>query len=152
MFEMSHIIAPAGAAKITALHNTIKVRSISEVYIVCKNLGGLYGGSSNVKKDDSPFKSVLDNSHEVKKVKAIPKTAIPITANIETVPAHFEDTKAPTKIVAINICIGHLPLQREKLLVIIAMSFSRGLLIILVAITPAALHPKPILIVRDCLP
>src|SRR5690554_1556478 len=149
---MSQIIAPAGAAKTTALHNTIKVRSISDVYIVCKNLGGLYGGSSNVKKEDSPFKSVLDKSHDVIKVKAMPKTAMPITANMETVPAHPAETKAPRKIVAINICIGHLPLQREKLFVIIAISFSRGLLIILVAITPAALHPKPILIVKDCLP
>ena len=82
----------------------------------------------------------------------IPKTAIPITANIDTVPAHCFGTKAPRKIVAMSICVGHLPLHSEKLLVMMAMSFSLGLLIIRVATTPAALQPKPILMVSACLP
>ena len=88
----------------------------------------------------------------MKNEKIIPNIAIPITASMDTVPDHCLGTNAPMNRVAMSIWVGHLPLQREKLLVIIAISFSRGLLIIRVATTPAALQPNPILIVRACLP
>ena len=61
-------------------------------------------------------------------------------------------TKVPIKIVAINIWVGHLPLQSEKLLVMMAISLSLGLSMIRVATTPAALQPHPMLIVRACFP
>ena len=54
--------------------------------------------------------------------------------------------------VAIAINVGKRPLQGTKLLVIIAISRSLGDSIILHPITPAALHPNPIHIVRHCLP
>ena len=53
---------------------------------------------------------------------------------------------------AMRICVGQRPLHREKLLVMIATSRSRGLSITRVATTPAALQPKPMHIVRACLP
>jgi hypothetical protein len=102
--------------------------------------------------DTSPFKTVLDKAHDVKNIKPIPKTAIPMTENKAAKLEKDEGTTAPIKMVAIKICVGHRPLQSEKLLVIIAMRRSLGLSIILVATTPAALQPKPILMVKACLP
>ncbi|MNN11974.1 hypothetical protein D3C81_1249500 [compost metagenome] len=96
--------------------------------------------------------NVFDNSQDVKNVNAIPRIAMKITANMATEPDHLAGTKIPKKRLAIKICVGHLPLHSEKLLVMIAINFSRGLLIILVATTPAALQPKPILMVSACLP
>src|SRR5690606_34590602 len=98
-------------ANTTARHNTIKVLSIKEVYIVCQIFGGRYGGNSKVKKEACPLNMVLDNSHELKNVNAIPKTTIPTTAKVEIVCAIYAGTNAPTKIVAINIWVGQRPLQ-----------------------------------------
>ena len=56
------------------------------------------------------------------------------------------------KIVDIAIKVGNLPLHGTKLLVSIAISLSLGESIILQPITPQALHPNPIHIVRHCLP
>ena len=55
-------------------------------------------------------------------------------------------------IVDIAIKVGNLPLQGTKLFVSIAINLSLGESIILHPITPAALHPNPIHIVRHCLP
>ena len=59
---------------------------------------------------------------------------------------------AATNIIEIIISVGNLPLQGTKLFVIIAISLSRGESMIRVDIIPAALQPKPMLIVRACLP
>ena len=58
----------------------------------------------------------------------------------------------PMKIVATSIWVGHRPLQREKLLVMMAMSRSLGLSITRVDTIAAALHPNPMLIVSACFP
>ena len=50
------------------------------------------------------------------------------------------------------ISVGKRPLQGTKLFVRIAISRSRGESITRQAITPAALQPKPMLIVSACLP
>ena len=55
-------------------------------------------------------------------------------------------------IVEIAIKVGNLPLHGTKLLVSIAISLSLGESIILQPITPAALQPNPIHIVKHCLP
>ena len=60
--------------------------------------------------------------------------------------------KVPKKITATVIRSGNLPLQGIKEFVIIAINLSRGELIILHPVTPAALHPKPMHIVRACFP
>ena len=105
-----------------------------------------------MKVDTSPFKTVFDKAQDVKNIKAIPRTAIPITDSKATKLENDDGTTAPIKIVAIKICVGQRPLQSEKLLVIMAIKRSLGLSIILVATTPAALHPNPILMVKACLP
>ena len=58
----------------------------------------------------------------------------------------------PIKIVLIVIKKGNLPLQGTKLLVKIAINFSRGESIILAPTTPAALQPNPMHIVSACFP
>ena len=55
-------------------------------------------------------------------------------------------------IVDIAIKVGKRPLQGTKLFVSIAISLSLGESIILQPITPAALHPNPIHIVKHCFP
>ena len=52
----------------------------------------------------------------------------------------------------IAIRVGNLPLQGTKLFVNIAINRSRGESIILQPITPQALHPNPMHMVKDCLP
>ena len=54
--------------------------------------------------------------------------------------------------VAIIIKKGNLPLHGTKALVRIAISLSLGESIILQPITPAALQPNPIHMLRACLP
>ena len=53
---------------------------------------------------------------------------------------------------AMVIIMGKRPLQGTKLLVIIAISLSLGESIILVEMTPAALQPNPIHMVKACFP
>ena len=81
-----------------------------------------------------------------------PNSATPTTASVATVPRRYEGTSAPTKIVAIRICVGQRPLQSEKLFVMMAINRSRGLSITRAATTPAALQPNPMHIVKACLP
>ena len=94
---------------------------------------------------------VFDNNLEINKVKITPRTIAAQTESVATI-----ELKAPAapaiKILARTINIGNRPLQGTKLLVIIAINRSLGESIILQAITPAALHPNPIHIVRACFP
>lgn len=99
-----------------------------------------------MKLSDSPFSIVFERVDETKKVNPIPIKTIQATTKVEikleTTPSNLK--KAPLKnIVAIVIRSGNLPLQGTKLLVRIAINLSRGELIILHPITPAALQPKP---------
>ncbi len=56
------------------------------------------------------------------------------------------------KIEAIRIWVGQRPLQRAKLLVMIAINRSRGLSMMRVETIAAALQPQPMAMVRACLP
>ena len=61
--------------------------------------------------------------------------------------------EAPAKNSVIRVTrAGRRPLQGTKLLVRMAMSRSLGESMIRQPVTPAALHPKPIAIVRACFP
>ena len=100
----------------------------------------------------SPRSTVRESSHEAASIVAMPSTAMPTTAAAETSPARWAGARAPMKMDATRICVGQRPLHSEKLLVMMAMSRSRGLSMMRVDTTPAALHPKPMHIVRACLP
>ena len=74
----------------------------------------------------------------------------PVSLDGET--PRYAGTRLPMKMVAIRIWVGQRPLQSEKLLVMMAINLSRGLSMIRVEITPAALHPNPMVMLRACLP
>lgn len=65
------------------------------------------------------------------------------TTKVDISEALKPEAKLPINIIDIVIKNGNLPLQGTKLLVKIAINFSRGESIILQPITPAALQPNP---------
>ena len=76
------------------------------------------------------------------------KHKIPIAA-VKELPQPSEAAKNSVKMV---IIAGNRPLQGMQTLVSMAISRSRGESIIRQPVTPAALQPSPIHIVRDCFP
>ena len=151
-FAAIQIISPAGAATAAARPKTKIVLSNIDEIIVLRICGRLYGGSSNVNDDGTPFNAVTESIFETKSVKIIPNIINPESIkadNAERVKEYDDVTK---NIDMIDIIAGNLPLQGTKEFVIIAISLSRGESIILQPTTPAALHPNPIHMVSDCLP
>ena len=150
-FAISHIIRPAGAETVIARPKTNSVLSKTERTKTLPICGTLYGGSSNVNEDGTPFKTVTDKSFDAKNVIKIPKRIIKSKTN-----ALENDSIIPvdeiTNIEIRDISVGKRPLHGTKLLVKIAISLSLGESIILHPTTPAALHPNPIHIVSACFP
>jgi len=143
MFAISHMISPAGAAAHTARPNTNMVLSITERTITLPTCGGRYGGSSRVKEEGRPLSSVADSRRDTAKVMIIPSTITPVSRRAEVIDA-FNPPDADTKNMDIMaIRVGKRPLQGTKLLVMIAMSRSRGESIMRQPVTPTALHPNP---------
>ncbi len=93
-----------------------------------------------------------ESAHETTSVNTTPIITTPSTAPAAASDANAGGNDAPTKIVASMMSVGNRPLQGTKLFVRMAMSRSRGELMTLVAMTPAALQPNPIAIVSACLP
>ena len=147
-----YIMIPAGMATTIALPNTYKVLSNILLIITFKYCGLRYGGSSNINDDGIPFKIVLDNILDINKVinteKHITNTNSNELSN-EEVKVLFNPTK---NMVIIAIIIGNLPLHGTKELVRIAINLSLFESIIRHPVTPTALQPNPIHIVRACLP
>ena len=152
MLASSQITAPAGAAVTMARHRTNRVRSISDVYRMRATAGRRYGGSSSVNAEASPRRTVRDNTHDTTSVNITPTSTIATTEPAATSDATAGEKDAATNTVASMINVGKRPLQGTKLLVRMATSRSRGESITRVAITPAALQPKPIAIDSACLP
>ena len=98
------------------------------------------------------MRMVRESIHETSRVKKIPINTTPNTAPAAAKEAKAAGKAAPTKTVASMIRVGKRPLQGTKLLVRMAIRRSRGESITRVAITPAALQPKPIAMVKACLP
>ena len=146
VLERDHITNPIGAETIIAFISTCNVLSNIEFTIIFFIFGFLNGGSSNIKGDDFPFIIVLESSFDTSKVVTIDimisDKSISVDVNVDVV----------KNIVISVIRVGNLPLQGTKLFVRIAINLSFFELIILADITPQALHPNPIHIVRDCLP
>ncbi len=102
--------------------------------------------------EGTPLSHVLDNSHEIANV-TIMLAITSIDTNRDAVRLiNWPAARPPKKIVDSAIKVGKRPLHGTKLFVSIAIRRSLGDSIILHAIIPAALQPKPILMVRDCLP
>ena len=97
--------------------------------------------------------TIVDNTFEIKRVTKKAKTIKPKRIRAEvTVFIKLLAILETKNIEVIAIKLGNLPLQGEKTLVSIAIIFSLVLLIILHPITPQALQPYPMHIVRVCLP
>lgn len=113
-FANSHITIPTGAATAIALPKTKRVLSRSDLTNTFPICGFLYGGSSKINDEGTPFRIVLDKIFEIKSVKNIPSKITKITANVdmtdERTPAKYE----PMNIVAIVIRKGNLPITRHK--------------------------------------
>ena len=147
---MIHISIPAGAATRRALPKTNNVLSNIDLIITFTICGLLYGGSSKVNDDGTPFKIVLDNINDTINVIIIPSKIIPVRIMALINDEYLLVTIKNILIIAIRI--GNLPLHGTKLLVRIAISLSLGESMILHPVTPAALHPNPIHIVSACFP
>ncbi len=151
VFATTHVTAPAGSATITALFRTNSVRSSRDRTIILPSCGFLYGGSSRVNAEGTPFKMVLESASEIKSVTRIPMITSPTTV-AEAMRLLRLALIPPTNVAASAISAGNLPLHGTKLFVRIAIRRSLGDSITRAAMTPAALQPKPMLIVSACLP
>ena len=116
------------------------------------NCGFLYGGSSSVNDDGIPFKTVLERSFVTSKVKTTLKRIMAVKINAELT-EETNPTDEPIRNMDIReMSNGNLPLQGTKLFVSKARFLSLGESIIRQPTTPAALHPNPMHIVKDCFP
>ncbi len=132
---------PAGAATLTARASTNRVLSRTERTITLPICGFRYDGSSIVKDDGCPLRSVSERSFVTRSVSAIPITITSVSSSVSNTPEKTEPTK---NIESSAIIVGKRPLHGTKLFVIIARSLSLGESMILQPVTPTALQPKPI--------
>ncbi|SRR5690554_7393694 len=95
---------------------------------------------------------VLDRPQETSRVMMIPMRTKATTTAAASRELYVALRELFIKILDKIIRIGKRPLQGTKLLVMIAISFSLGESMIRAEITPAALQPNPMLMVRACLP
>lgn len=153
IFVVSQINIPAGIDMYIALPRTNIVLSSIDLMIVSSIFGFLYGGSSKVNDEGSPFKMVFERIFEINRVTKTENTINPKRVRADSVDdANLLDAPLTKKMEIIAIRVGNLPLQGENTLVRIAISFSFFDWIILHPITPHALQPYPMHIVRDCFP
>ena len=94
----------------------------------------------------SPCKTEPLSSAVAKKV--IPTLSMTKAVRIPAPIREFEEKKSEIS----TIKAGNRPLQGTRALVRIASSRSRGEVMMRQPITPAALHPNPMAMVRACLP
>lgn len=86
---------------------------------------------------------VLDKNLEIRSVMPIPSKITKRTQRVASRLFVAELVVPATKMVAMVMRKGNLPLQGTKALVSIAINFSRGESMIRQPTTPAALQPKP---------
>jgi len=151
MFAIIHITNPAGMATETALPSTNKVLSNMDLTIILPIWGFRYGGSSRAKEEGSPFNivwtEVLKQATSSQYPKGLLRSKRALKAPIEKNLQNFHKEHG-------YYCnqSWETTVAGYKLLVIVAISLSRGESIIRHPMTPAALQPKPMHMVRDCLP
>lgn len=146
-FARIQMTTPKGAATIIALPKTKTVLSKIERTITLTILGFLYGGSSNMNDEGTPFNTVLDRTFDVMRVTVIPSRIKHVSIHpAVSVPKEDAPETKNTSIIAISP--GKRPLHGTKLLVIIAIRRSLGDSIIRHPMTPQALHPNPMHMVR----
>lgn len=105
-----------------------------------------------MKDEDMPFNKVLERILEIKNVMSIPKIITRVNIVVDKIEFNAVILLPIKNIVIMEISSGNLPLHGTKLFVRIAINRSLGESIILHPITPQALQPNPMHMVRDCLP
>ena len=107
-----------------------------------------------MKEDGTPFSNVRDSSQDAPRVtvteRKMNRVRTRACAMPEPAASEVLTLIIPKEIIVINS--GNLPLQGIKLLVKIAIIRSRGESMIRHPVTPAALHPSPMAMVRHCFP
>ncbi len=104
-----------------------------------------------MKEDGTPFRTVAESILEMAIVMRMLKTMK--SASIAPAFRDDADEDPETKNMSITaMSVGKRPLHGTKLLVSMAMRRSRGDSIILQPVTPQALQPNPMHMVRDCFP
>jgi len=151
-FAKSQITAPAGTATITERASTNRVRSNTERISTCPNCGLRKGGSSSVKEEGNPFKSVLESSFVVKNVAKTPSSIAVVNRSDDKTEPTKPVPEPIKKRVMIATKAGKRPLHGTNALVRIASILSRGESMIRHPTTPAALHPNPMHIESACFP
>jgi len=102
-----------------------------------------------VKEDGCPFKIVFERIKDTSKVIKIPNNTIAVRARVDVIDWKAPPEVPPINMVPIAISVGNRPLQGTKTLVRVAINLSLGDSIILQPITPAALQPKPMHMVKQ---
>ena len=97
-----------------------------------------------------PRSRVAESSRDMSRVAPTPSTSTPVSSRALTPPLHGPAPAKNTPSRAMRV--GKRPLQGTRLLVRAATSRSRGESMIRQPTTPAALQPKPMHMVRACLP
>ena len=141
----SQISAPAGAAAETARPRTKIVRSNTERTMTRPTCGIRYGGSSSVNDDGVPRRRVTERNFDISRVMPTQSRRTPTIAAADAVRLSPRQVSAARR-------AGKRPLQGTSELVRMAIRRSRGESMMRHPVTPAALHPRPINIVRLCLP
>lgn len=146
MFASAQIIKPAGIDTITARNSTNSILSLKVDFITFLKSGTLYFGSSKISEPLLPFSAVLLSIFEHIIVTITERTMKDKSIRL----AVIEFLAKNIDITAIKN--GNRPLQGVKELVIMAMFLSLFESIIRAPVTPIALQPSPIQVVRACLP
>lgn len=143
MFAIAHMTSPAGAATMTALPNTNRVRSKIERTMTLPICGRLYGGSSSVKDEGIPLSTVFERIYELRKVIATPSTIKHVSSTADSNDAPSPAVAPIKNIEMMTMNVGNRPLHGTKLFVMMAIIRSLGESMIRQPITPAALQPNP---------
>ena len=152
MFAVIHIISPAGAATAAARPSTNSVRSKIERTMTLPICGRRYGGSSSVKDDGTPRRIVFESREQAANVMRTDRTISSVSRAAPANELNGAGRAPATNREISDISVGNLPLQGTKPFVAAAMRRSRGESIMRQPVTPAALQPKPMHIVRACFP
>ena len=142
----SQMSTPAGAATAAALARTNSVRSRTLRTITRPICGMRYGGSSSANDTASPRKTVAERMRDTSSVKPTLAAMTPVSSSAPPAALPAKNTEHR------KISSGNRPLHGAKLLVRMAISRSRGESMMRQPVTPQALHPKPMHMVRLCLP
>ena len=148
MLASSQMTPPAGAATATARASTNTVRSSRERTTTCPTRGRRKGGNSRAKAEGVPFSTVAVSSRVHPRVAATPSSSTPSRA---AAPTRLPPCPTRNRVMRASR-VGNFPLHGTRDEVSMAARRSRGLSMIRHPVTPQAVHPRLMHMVRACFP